>query len=126
MATYKFKCYDCFKEYYRSGILIDNRNVTKPECPYCRSINVGRTMHQAPSFSFAEDLTQTVSTKSERYWDNAEKVRLEALEKRRKERFEKVMSKDPETVQKIRDKITNVEATGGEEYGRELRGLIKE
>jgi uncharacterized protein YdaT len=90
-------------------------------------------MHQNVAFFFKEDFSKQMSTKPDSYWENAERNRLLALDKRRKERLEKVAYKDKATVDSLRNMAANEERHGkaGDdpvriEKARRVRELIKE
>ena len=66
----------------------------------------------SPFFKFADDVNKPMSTKDDAYWESAEKQRLLRLDRAKRLREEKVRSRDPDTIAKIRRKIANEEYLG--------------
>lgn len=131
--TYTFKCKECGEKKDIRGIPVDMRNDYKWRCTGCGSRKTKRIVAQKLSFHFAEDLEKQVSTKSDRYWQGAEKNRLKGVDDRRKDRFDRVMQRDPETIEKLRSRATNRERLGNDpkvgdpallQEAKEIRQLI--
>jgi hypothetical protein len=129
MPTYTFKCEKCGTQWDITNIPIEERDDVETFCD-CGGRGK-RILHNKIRFAFAENPNSVVSTKPDSYWDHAERNRLAGLDRRRQERAEKVFSRDPATVQKLRTRAENQERLGKEgndqariQEARELRKLI--
>lgn len=109
--TYSFKCRKCNFTFDMFRIPIDERDTVKPICPSCHSDKCKRVMTPF-TFSFNENPNKSESAKPDSYWENAEKRRIANLDKKRKERFDKVMAGDTEERRKLRNKMQNEHRLG--------------
>jgi len=130
MPLYSFRCLQCCNRFIQHLKISKRDSICN--CPNCNSSETKRIIVKGTTFSFADNPNSQESTKDDKYWENAEKVKLAALEKRRKERYDKVMSKDPETIAMLKRKADNEERLGKTmddpvrlKEANEIRNLIK-
>lgn len=109
---YCFKCLKCEYRFDVRNVPMVDRDKVKPECPDCGSKNVKRVLQSTFRFSFAENPNVAFSAKSDKYWESAERNRVDAVRKRQLEREEKVLTRDPETIAKIKRRADNQEQLG--------------
>lgn len=111
--VYSFKCKNCNYIFDVFNIKVEERDSKEVQCPICKVTDCKRVMASC-SFSFGENYNKLESVKPDSYWDKAEQQRLAKLDRARKERYDKVMSGDPEMTQKLRNKMNNEYRLGKE------------
>lgn len=107
MPTYRYKCKKCDHKFDVYNVPMDKRDIEIYPCTSCGCIASTRIMPDRLTFNFGENINSVVSTKPDSYWDNAEKVRLAGLEKRKQEQAEKLAYKDPATMRAINNRFEN-------------------